>query len=296
MFLGNSFASSDKTLVSSPVEAKNIEFLTVRYAIFGEVYASNDLIIITDFNGSVPQDWWFNTRLHVLFKNNLNGGNVNFSTDIVESIRVKRRVKGDLIFKTIYEKPIIVNDDFKINLLDYMEPVGNIEYAYVPIISGGEGDYIVSKVESKFDSYFICEKDISYPMVLDTKFSKQLNHLVGVIELPNRLKPVVIKGGITNYISGDIECTFIENQDCKWLVDSSWEYRNQIYQFLTNGKPKILKDFEGNAWMIAVTSGISEDSDHYQHVKSKFSVTECGETTSIGDLYDNSFIDTDIDR
>ena len=186
------FASSDKTLVSSPVEAKNIEFLTVRYAIFGEIYVSNDLIDIIDFNGSVPQDWDFNTRLHALFKNNLNGGNVNFSTDIVESIRIKRRVKGELIFKTIYEKPIVVNDDFKINLLDYMEPVGNIEYAYVPIIS-------------------------------DTKFTKHLNHLVGVVELPNRLKPVVIKGGITNYISGDIECTFIENQDCKWLIGSSWE-------------------------------------------------------------------------
>ena len=296
MFLGNSFASSDKTLVSSPVEAKNVKYLTIRYAIFGEVYVSNTLINIDSFDGSIPPEWDFNTRLHAYFRNDIHGGNVNFSTDIVESIRIKRRLKGELTFKTIYEKPINVNEDFKIYILEYLEPIGDIEYAYVPIISGGESNYIVSKVESKFDSYFICEKDTSYPMVLDTKFTKQLNHLVGVVELPNRLKPVVIKGGITNYISGDIECTFIENQDCKWLVDSSWEYRNQIYQFLTNGKPKILKDFEGNTWMIAVTSGISEDSDHYQHVKSKFSVTECGETSSIGDLYDNGFIDTDVDR
>ncbi len=86
MFLGNSFASSDKTLVSSPVEAKNIEFLTVRYAIFGEVYVSNGLIGTTNFNGTVPQEWDFNTRLHALFKNNLHGGNVNFSTDIVLSL------------------------------------------------------------------------------------------------------------------------------------------------------------------------------------------------------------------
>jgi len=296
MFLGNSFASSDKTLVSSPVEAKNVKYLTIGYAIFGEVYVSNTLINIDSFDGSIPTEWDFNTRLHAYFKNDIHGGNVNFSTDIVESIRIKRRLKGELTFKTIYEKLINVNEDFKIYLLEYLEPIGDIEYAYVPIISGGESNYIVSKVESKFDSYFICEKDTSYPMVLDTKFTKQLNHLVGVVELPNRLKPVVIKGGITNYISGDIQCTFIENRDCDWLTDSSWEYRNQVYQFLTNGKPKILKDFEGNTWMIAVTSGISEDSDHYQHVISKFSVTECGETSSIGDLYDNGFIDTDVDR
>lgn len=296
MFLGNTFASSNKTLISSPVETKTISQLNIKFAIFGEVYVSNDMVNLKEFTGKVPTVWGFDTKLHVLFQENLNGGNVSFTTDIVESVRIKKRSKGDLIFKTIFEKPIFINNDFKINLLDYLEPVGEIQYAYVPIISGGEGDYIVSKVESKFDSYFICEKDISYPMVLDTKFTKQLNHLVGVVELPNRLKPVVIKGGITNYISGDIECIFIDNQDCKWLIDSSWEYRNQIYQFLTNGKPKILKDFEGNIWMIAVTSGITEDSDHYQHVKSKFSVTECGETSLIGDLYDNGFIDTDIDR
>lgn len=296
MFLGNTFASSNKSLVSSPVEAKNIEKLTVRFAIFGEVYASNDVISLNDFNGVTPSDWEFDTKLHALFQGDLHGGNVNFSTDVVESIRIKKRTKGELIFKTIYEKPINTNEDFGINLLDYLEPVGTIEYAYVPIISGGEGDYIISKVESNFDSYFICERDIAYPMVLDTTFKKQLNHLVGVVELPNRLKPVVIKGGITNYISGDIECTFIENRDCEWLINDSWEYRNQIYQFLTNGKPKILKDFEGNTWMIAVTSGVTEDSDHYQHIKSKFSVVECGETSSVGDLYDNGFIDTDIDR
>lgn len=296
MFLGNTFASSNKSLVSSPVEAKSIEKLTVRFAIFGEIYAGNNVISLDDFNGAVPSDWGFDTKLHALFQGDLHGGNVNFSTDVVESIRIKKRTKGELIFKTIYEKPINTNEDFGINFLDYLEPVGTIEYAYVPIISGGEGDYIISKVECEFDSYFICEKDIAYPMVLDTAFKKQLNHLVGVVELPNRLKPVVIKGGITNYISGDIECTFIENRDCEWLVNDSWEYRNQIYQFLTNGKPKILKDFEGNTWMIAVTSGISEDSDHYQHIKSKFSVVECGEVSSVGDLYDNGFIDTDLDR
>lgn len=296
MFLGNTFASSDKSSVSSPVEAKNIKILYIKFAIFGEVYASNDVIGSSDFKGTIPSEWGFDTKLHALFHDDLHGGNVNFSTDIVESVRIKKRTSGELIFKTIYEKPINTNADFGINLLDYLEPVGTIEYAYVPVISGGEGDYIISKVESKFDSYFICEKDITYPMVLDTKFSKQLNHLVGVVELPNRLKPVVIKGGITNYISGDIECTFIENRDCEWLTGSSWEYRNQIYQFLTNGKPKILKDFEGNTWMVAITSGISEDSDHYQHIKSKFTITECGETNSVGDLYDNGFIDTDVDR
>ncbi|WP_333648344.1 hypothetical protein [Lacrimispora sp.] len=296
MFLGNSFASSKETLISSAVEAKNIQQLAVKSAVLDEIYVSNNLIDITNFDASIPSDWGFNTLLHAEFMGDLHGGNVGFSTDVVEFIRIKRRLKNEPTFKTIYEKPINKNEDFEIILLDYTEPIGNIEYAYVPVISGGEGNYISNGVESKFESYFICEKDVSYPIILDTAFKKQLNHLVGVVELPNRLKPVVIKGGITNYYSGDMECTFIENRDCQWLIDSSWEYRNQIYQFLTNGRPKILKDFEGNSWMIAITSGISEDSDHHEHVKSKFSVVECGETSSIGDLYDNGFIDTDLDR
>ncbi|MDK2965339.1 hypothetical protein [Lacrimispora sp.] len=297
MFLGSSFASSKESLTSSLVSSCDVTDLTIADAVFDEIYSTVKIINLSDKEHKIPAEWGFDTRLHALFQDNLYGGNVSFTESIVESVRIKKKVKGDKKFKTIYEKPITSNQDFKIELMDYYEPAGTVEYAYVPVISGGENSYITNQIESLFDSYFICEKDLSYPMILDTGFEKKLTQKTSLIELLGREKPVIIKGGQIRYYAGDISCTFIELKDDIWQTHTSWDYRNGIYDFLTNGKPKILKDYLGNIYMIAVTSNdITEDSDHYEHVITKFSVAECGNAYDTGDLYDNGFIDADIDR
>lgn len=297
MFLGSTFASSKESLISSFAASSDVTDLTIANAVFDEIYSTVNVVSLTDKDYQIPAVWGFDTRLHALFQDNLYGGNVSFTESIVESIRIKKKVKGDKKFKTIYEKSITSNDDFKIELMDYYEPVGTVEYAYVPVISGGENSYITNRIESFFDSYFICEKDISYPMILDTGFEKKLTQKTSLIELLGREKPVILKGGKIRYYTGDISCTFIELKEDGWQTHTSWDYRNGIYDFLTNGKPKILKDFLGNVYMVAVTSGdITEESDHYEHVITKFSVAECGSAYDPGDLYNNGFINADIDR
>lgn len=297
MFLGSSFASSKESLTSYFASSSDVTDLTIANAVFDEIYSTVNLIPMAETDFKIPAIWGFDTRLHALFQDNLYGGNVSFTESIVESIRIKKKVKGDKKFKTIYEKSITSNDDFKIELMDYYEPVGTVDYAYVPVISGGENSYITNRIESFFDSYFICEKDISYPMILDTGFEKKLTQKTSLIELLGREKPVILKGGRVRYYTGDVSCTFIELTKDGWQTHTSWDYRNGIYDFLTNGKPKILKDYLGNIYMMAVTSGdISEESDHYEHVITKFSVAECGSAYDPGDLYDNGFINADIDR
>ncbi len=297
MFLGSTFASSKESLTSSFAASSDVTDLTIANAVFDEIYSTVNVVSLAEKDYKIPDVWGFDTRLHALFQDNLYGGNVSFTESIVESIRIKKKVKGDKKFKTIYEKSITSNDDFKIELMDYYEPVGTVEYAYVPVISGGENSYITNRIESFFDSYFICEKDISYPMILDTGFDKKLTQKTSLIELLGREKPVILKGGRIRYYTGDISCTFIELKEDGWQTHTSWDYRNGIYDFLTNGKPKILKDFLGNVYMLAVTSGdITEESDHYEHVITKFSVAECGSAYDPGDLYDNGFINADFDR
>ncbi len=297
MFLGSSFASSKESLTYSFASSSDVTDLTIANAVFDEIYSTVNLTPMAETDFKIPAIWGFDTRLHALFQDNLYGGNVSFTESIVESIRIKKKVKGDKKFKTIYEKSITSNDDFKIELMDYYEPVGTVEYAYVPVISGGENSYITNQIESFFDSYFICENNISYPMILDTGFEKKLTQKTSLIELLGREKPVILKGGRVRYYAGDVSCTFIELTKDGWQTHTSWDYRNGIYDFLTNGKPKILKDYLGNIYMVAVTSGdISEESDHYEHVITKFSVAECGSAYDPGDLYDNGFINADIDR
>ena len=296
MILGYCFAASKESFSTSPVSPEKVEYLTIKSAIYDEVYASLDMIESDEFDGSIPSEWNLNTRLHAYFKGDLHGGNVNFTESLVESIRIKRKTSRDGKFKTIYEKVVNTKEDFAIDIMHYYAPVGDVSFAYVPVISGGESDYIINTVESEFDSYFICENNVSYPMVLDTNFNKKRIQRTGLIEPLGREKPIIFKGGRTNYITGDIECCFIDNKDCIWQTETSWDYRNTVYDFLTNGNVKILKDYFGNVWLIGVSSDeITEESDHPLHVISKFSVTECGDAYNTNDLYYNGLLDTNID-
>lgn len=300
MFFGNAFASTAAAFLSSPPPSSSIQTLTVQNAVFDELYVSVNVPDLSDFDGAVPAVWTFDTRLHAGFNGDLYGGNVSFSEQIVEAVRIKKRTRRDRNFQTIYEKRILKNEDFEIQLLDYLEPCGDVDYMYAAVISGGENNAVVNTVTSSFDSCFLCEKGSSYPLILDTDFSKQLNQRVSVVETWGRQYPLIVKNGTMKYYSGSIRCTFLEQSDSSvfgWKTGSGWEYRNLVYDFLTNGHPKILKDNEGNIYMIAVTgSAITEEKISSAYIKTCFEITECGNAYDTGDLYDNHFIDTDLNR
>ncbi len=304
MFCGLTFASSSESLVSYAAPPKTIDKIQIENAVYDEVYATVKVIELDDFDGAIPADWDFNTRFHALFSNSLHAGNVQFTEDIVDSIRIKKRTEKDNKFQTIYEREIRNKDDFHIDIIDYLEPIGNIEYAYVPVISGGENKYIINSVKSAFDSPFLVEKGSSYPIILDGKYSETINYESAQVKPLGRKYPITIVNGNTGYKTGDIEGGFIELKGDTFNIGNALDYRTIIQKFLTNKRPKIYKDVDGNVMMISVTSNISETSrSFYYHggekiyyVKSKFSYTECGDPYYVGDLYDNNFIDANVDR
>lgn len=297
MFLGKTFAASSSALVSPLQDTNTVQSITIANGIFDELYVSAEIIPMSGFDGIISKFWDFATRLHALFNGNLLAGNIQFATESVEKIRIKKRTRHDRNFQTIFEKEIEKPEDFSFKLMDYFEPVGEIEYMYIAVVLGIENRTSINKIQSKFSSYFLCERDTSYPMCLDREFSKQLNQNVAVVNTWGRKYPLIVKNGNIKYYNMSMSCTFVERKDFEYNFENSWDYRNIIYDFLTNGNPKILKDNMGNIYMVAITGdAITEESDHPLHVISNFELTECGDAYYVGDLYDNNFIDTDIDR
>ena len=302
MFVGYTLSGSSNAMKSFAPTKNNYKVLTVKNAVYDYVFATVD--VLDDFNGTIPENWTFDTRLYAIFNGDLYGGNVSFTEEIVESVRIKRKTAKDNQFKTIYEKPINKNEDFQIEIVDYLEPIGTIEYAYVPVISGGESDYITNSVESDFENYFLCEKNRSYPMIINAVYSQEINYETSNVKPLGKKYPVTVVNGNTGYKSGSISCTFIELRDCVSEVTNAFEYRNLIYDFLTNKQPKILKDHEGNILIVNITDNITEDDRQYAYqgtngfyyITSNFNWVECGDAYSVGDLYDNNLIDTELDR
>lgn len=296
MFLGYSFAGSDVSLSNTVSKNSIINSFEITNMIIDELYATKDILI--KFDWKIPDTWTFNTYLHGLFQGNTHAGNVSYSESLVEKIKIKKRYKGDFVWKTIFEKEIRSNEDFSVELYDYYEPSNrDIEYAYVAVISNADVDPISVSVHSEFDNYFICDKDVSYPMILDVENNITYNRESKVIVSPGRKYPYVVNNGIARYYSGTMNVTFIEVKNCELDFENGWKYRRQLDEFLTNGEAKILKSMEGEMWMINVVGNLPRTNHaHEQYVSHQIDWVECGDPNKIGDLYDNGFIDTDTDR
>ena len=296
MILGSTFAGSDSAISYAVVPEAPITSFTLTGMVLDELYATKELLV--NYNWNIPADWTFNTYLHALYQNDVYAGNVSFSESIVQKIKIKKRYKGEFAWKTIYEKEIHSNEDFAIEFYDYYSPSKKeIEYAYVAVISGADTDTISTSVYSEFECYFICDKHASYPMILDTSNTVTYNKESQTIISPGCKYPYVVNNGIARYYSGTLNATFIELNTDGFDVENGWNYRNQIDQFLSDGKPKILKSFEGDMYMVQVVGILSRtENGHYQHISHSIEWMDCGDPTKIADLYDKGFIDTDIDR
>lgn len=298
MFLGTAFTSSPEAVSNSAAQEASISTITFSHMVLDELYASKQILV--DFNWTVPDEWDWDTILHADFHGDTYAGNVDYSVDTVGKIRVKKRYKGDFSWKTIYEKEITCVDDFYVEFYDYYEPSGrDVEYAYIAISKSGQDmNMVSSEVHSQFDWYFICDRNVSYPMMIDAENNITYNRESQTIVSPGSRYPYVNHNGIAQYYSGTMNAVFIAlNDDCKLDLENGWKYRNQIDEFLANGKAKILKSFEGDMWMVKTAGNISRSQNgHYQIISQSFDWVECGDPNSIGDLYDNDFIDTDLDR
>lgn len=296
MFLGSTFAGCPETSYGSAEAEGTITSLTLKSMVLDEIYATKQVLV--KFDWDIPTDWNFDTHLHALYKNDVYAGNVSYSESVVQKVKIKKRFKGDFTWKTIYEKEIHTNEDFAIEIWDYLEPSHrDIEYAYVAVIANADMDTISTEVYSEFDSYFIVGQDEIYPAIIDAETVPQLNRESKTIVSPGSKYPYVVTNGISKYYSGTFTATFIELKECDFDVDNGWTYRNKIDEFLTDGRAKIIKTYEGDMWMVNIVGSIPRTvNDHYQNVSQQFDWVECGDPTKIGDLYDNGFIDTDIDR
>lgn len=304
MFLGMSFASSKESISNTIGSKDTISTLKISNVKADELYATSKVLV--KFDWKIPESWTLDTHLHAKYQNSLQAGNIVNSKDTVSSIKIKKRFVGDFEWKTIHEQEVNTSEDFIVEYYDYYEPSGrDIEYSYVMVVGSSDGmggtdtEIAKSKVKSEFTNYFICGIDgESYPMILDVDNNITYNRESNIIKSPGNKYPYVNNNGITQYYSGTVTATFIQLDDkCQFDFDNSWKYRNEIDQFLANGEPKILKSFEGDIWLVNVINNIPRTNNgHYQNVSQQIEWVEAGNPFSVGDLYDNGFINTDVDR
>lgn len=90
---------------------------------------------------------------------------------------------------------------------------------------------------------------------------------------------------------------FLPKDDTKeYTTDGAYSYREEVKQFLNDGRPKIMKLTDGRTWMIMVEGSIAEDNDSIENVvHTSFDWVEIGDPESSSDLYENNFIDVNLE-
>lgn len=250
------------------------------------------------WTGTVPNTWGWKTLVNAQFNGNLTAGSAPLSEDFVSEVRIKRRVKGEFKWSTIYAYPIKTRQDFAFEFYDKTAASDTVyEYAYVPVINGTEGPMGYIEVESSFKDYFLIGVDHTYHLVVNTENDITYNQETATQTTIGRKYPFVIKNGNVGFYSGTLTATVLNYHECEFDYEHSLAFRKEFDQFLTDGKVKILKDWQGHVWLVSIVDAIPQNTgEHLWLPKHQISWVECGNAADYGDLYDGGFYDIDWDR
>ena len=294
IFLGYNFLQDRYCWQPVPTNLINIEDITLRNGIYDHFNITKDVDF--PYITTYPGVWDLSTQIDADFNGNINGGNIDYVVAQISAIKVKRRKKGTFDWYTLYNVPISDPSEIDFVRYDYLaQNEEEYEYAIVPIIGNVEGEYSINSIKSEFYGIFITDGENSYKLKANASYSSNERvHQTGIYEPYGSKYPVIMSNGQLSYdkgtVSGDvIMFTADEQLDRKATV----ERLKAIKDFLTTTSGKILKDFNGNIWLVALSDNISVT--YYTEAgmgfaRLDFNWSEIGDADSGQDLYDNNLI------
>ena len=296
--VGYNFCSDGNALDPTPTNINNLTSTKAQNGIFDHFNVSRDTSF--DYNMIIPTDWNINTLMNADFNGNVSAGNVDQIASGITSIRVKRRIKGTFDWITIREIPVTSSEDLSFVITDNLNAYNvEYEYAYVPMMEDVEGSYIIESIVSKFEGVFICDVDTVFKFYAGVEYDgNDAVQQVGVFQPFNRKYPIIVSNSIMQYQTGSIGGWVLpEDYEDTHVFDRSKIVKEKevLLNFLMNKKPKILKDMNGNNWLVYFTGNptVTYDNNYGQGMlKVAAQWTEVGDPNDKTDLYENGLIPT----
>lgn len=221
----------------------------------------------------------------------------------ITNILVKRQDVDDVSggWLTLYSQPITQASDMDFTFIDVLNQYGKTyKYALVPLLTQTqsgvevevEGGYTVSnEVQSIFDGVFIADSTGSQKCKANVGYGNvDMNQVVGSITPIGAKYPIIITNSQNQYHNGSISGTIVPD-DYYFNGNLSRidmvNKRNELEQFLTNKRVKVIKDWNGNIWLVMIVGNVScTFNNNYGMGIVDFSTnwTEVGDPTNQQDL------------
>ena len=298
--VGYNFCADGNCLDAPPSVVNDINDITLQNGIFDHFAMTAD--VDSPYSPDIPTTWDLLTMIDASFSGNLDAGNVNFVLSELSGFTIKRRKLTDFNWVTLGSVPVtdishlqfIFQDNLAASLEDY-------EYAFVPVVGGVEGNYMTNTINTDFKGVYICDQETIYRFYAGVKYgaSEQVQK-IGVMEPFGSRYPIFVSGAMTNYTKGRVEGTVLQNTyvDTREIDRKAiTKERDGLVQFLTDKKPKILKDWNGNSWLVFIIGNpqtIYLNNSGMGIANVGFDYTEAGDSNSQNDLVDTGMIEGDI--
>lgn len=286
--VGYNFCGDVNCFDPYPVNAGGFTEVEIYRAIYDHIDISSDTTITSKLP---PTQWDYGTIMDCDFNGNISGGTIkDFSSGVTE-IRIKRRKAGEFDWSIIKSYKISSSEDLSFVFNDYMTAQATeYEYAYVPVFGSVEGQYAISTVMSQFDGVFICDANTIFKFNMGVEYgSTDTVQQIGSFNVLGRKYPVVMSNGLANYQTGQLSGLVLPDdfEDTRKIDGvANVQQSKKLLEFLTNKKPKIIKDRNQNEWLVIIQSpSLSYVNSAGQSVISaSMQWTEIGDANSKDDL------------
>lgn len=304
IFLGTILGADPLSIPLTPTKASNNKKVILQNGIFDSIYITKDTSM--PMTATKPTAWTFDTILYADFENTTMAGNLLVTIDAISHLIIKRRRTDQFQWITLSAKEILHDPDMSFEeKVAQMEMHGSdrtaqigyeYEYAAVPVLNGIESEYSTGIVKTNCDGIVILDDtEIWMTTLVEDNFSTTAVVPNSVVETMWDKYPTIVRNTNANYETITVTGSFMKGfEDCS----EDWEdevgnmaYSRAAYDFLRNGKPKILKATDGRIWLVYVTTPPTDSWDSNTEMrKITFGCTEIGSALIEEDLYDANFI------
>lgn len=206
-------------------------------------------------------EWQSNTAFLATFNGTLEAGNLSMGDTDVDTLRFKKRKKGEmewlLIDEISYEKTqqiYVVRDRLARANIEY-------EYCIVPVVGTVEGTPITNSIVAMHEGLWVVDANTSVNIFCEVDYGS-INHNTNIatFELLDNKYPLVIAGEL-DYLSGTTSGRLLTRESWnqhKMDYEAEMNLRESVFEFMKNGKPKIMKNNTGRYYLIAV-NGVTEN-------------------------------------
>ena len=293
--MANTFLGGNNSLDPTIIPVKKYNYIKIAHGIFDSIFISNNL------NEDLTDKKWGNDVLfYAKFQNNLFAGNLFEDINNITHIIVKRRRKDspDHTWVDLFKIPITDTKSLKFEVFDkYVKANQGYEYALVLYNNTVSGSYNVNEITPTFEGFFVTGKDRIYKTIVEYQIpSRQMNTGGTIIPTIDNKYPYVLKNSRNQFSSGTAIGFFIEmdEENCEFKYDDSKQYRDDLLEFLTDGKAKFLKFGEGDIYLVGITGAPREDNEkNTQKYIITFEWAEVGHYDSGWQMQKEGLIDVD---